>query len=148
MPSRKIPKWLMYSFVGVSFLGLLDATYLTVEHFTGEGLGCFIFSGCDIVTSSEWSVIMGIPLALMGAIFYFGMLILSLLYIDTKKTFLLYLLPLGGLTGFIVSCLLVYLQLFVIEAICTYCMISATTSTVLFILGIILFRKLRLVLPT
>ncbi len=143
MPSKKIPKWLMYGFVVVSFLGLMDATYLTVEHFTGESLGCFIFSGCDIVTSSEWSVIMGIPLALMGAMFYFGMLMLSLLYIDIKKTFILYLLPLGGLTGFLVSCLLVYSQLFVIEAICTYCMISATTSTLLFILGIILLRKLR-----
>ena len=41
------------------------------------------------------------------------------------------------------SLIFVWLQLFVINAICFYCMVSAATSTLLFILGIILWKKLK-----
>jgi uncharacterized membrane protein len=45
--------------------------------------------------------------------------------------------------NFIVSVFLVSLQLFVIEQICFYCMVSAVISTGLFATGIFIFSRLR-----
>jgi uncharacterized membrane protein len=45
--------------------------------------------------------------------------------------------------GLLASLYLVFLQLFVIKSICIYCMVSAGSSTILFILGVLLLRSLR-----
>jgi len=139
---RPLPKWLILAFAITAFIGFLDATYLTVEHYTGGNINCYISTGCDTVANSKYAVVLGIPMALLGAIFYFGMLILSILYLDIKKKPLIYLLVLGGITGFLFSIFLVYLQLFVLHSVCEYCMLSATTSTLLFIWGIVSLAKI------
>jgi uncharacterized membrane protein len=127
----------------LSFIGFLDASYLTASHYGATELACGLSGGCDTVTTSEYSTVFGIPVALGGALFYFSVLIFSLLFIDTKnKKFLL---PIVFLTplGFLSSVWFVYLQLYVIEAICYYCMGSATTSTLLFLLTPLLWQKLK-----
>lgn len=143
-PSKtpKIPDWLIWAFVVVSFFGFLDATYLTVVHYAGLNIGCIITTGCDTVTTSPYSEIFGVPLALLGALFYFTVFLSSLMYIDKRTPAILFFLPLLGLAGFLTSIYLIYLQIFVIKALCFYCLLSAVTSTILFILGAILFRRL------
>lgn len=136
-------KKLSLAFIIISLIGVIDTTYLTVGHFTGSGLNCYVFSGCDIVTTSKYAVIFGIPLALLGALYYCGMFLLNILYLDIKKKPILYLIVLGGIVGFLTSLLLVYLQLFVLHQICEYCMLSALTSTILFVLGMILLKQMR-----
>lgn len=142
-PSIKIHKWMLWGFVLVAFLGLIDASYLTIKDYTNGGIQCFIFTGCDDVLRSEYNNLFGLPIAAWGAMFYFGMLFLSLLYIDVRKGIILGLIMLGGLTGFIFSLGFIYLQLFVIKAICTYCMFSALTSTTLFLLSVFTARKIK-----
>lgn len=139
--NKTIPKWLIWAIATVAFIGFLDATYLTVVHYMGSELNCTNWGSCNEVTTSEYSVIFGIPMALMGAGYYLTILLLSLVYVDTKKEIILKpLLPLTAF-GFLFSLLLIYLQLFVIYAICIYCMFSAGTSTTLFILSILLQKK-------
>ncbi len=140
--TQKIPSWLIWAFVIVSFLGFLDATYLTVIHYAGLNIGCIITTGCDTVTTSAYSEVFGIPLALFGAIFYLVVFLSSLMYVDKRTPAILFFLPILGLGGFLTSLYLIYLQLFVIKALCFYCLLSAGTSTILFILGIILFKRL------
>lgn len=125
----------------ISFLGFLDATYLTVSHYQGADLNCNILEGCDEVTTSKYSTIFGIPVALFGMGYYLSIMLLSLLFIDTKNGKILKVLPYLTIVGLLASIWFVYLQIFVIEAICIYCMGSATTSTLIFILGIILLTK-------
>lgn len=141
--SRLLPKWLIIGFILISFIGFLDTGYLTIKHYTGGLIGCNLFEGCEQVTNSKYSVIFGIPLALLGLLYYLFMLISSLLYFDTKnpvipKIFL----PVTTL-GFIFSGYLVYLQIWVIKALCQYCILSAITSTALFILSLIAFKYLK-----
>ncbi|NIA02246.1 MAG: hypothetical protein GWP15_02585 [Nitrospirae bacterium] len=135
--SKLIPKWLIWAIVAVAFLGFIDASYLTLVHYMGAELGCTEWGSCNEVTTSEYSVIFGIPMALMGALYYLAVLILALVYIDTKWKFPLKLIPIATTFGFLFSLGLIYLQLFVIHAICLYCMFSAGTSTILFILSMI-----------
>lgn len=140
-PSTPTPKWLVWLLVLFSFAGFLDASYLAVKHYLGTPVNCSIFAGCEIVTTSQYAAIWGIPVALLGAIYYLTVFLLVIAYIDTKKErilyFAAYLTPIGLLASF----WFLYLQLFVIKALCLYCLISAFTSTILFVLGIILLKR-------
>ena len=148
-PSKIIPKWIVWSIITVAYIGFLDAMYLTVEHYSGVGLNCVIFTGCDAVANSIYSLLLGLPVALYGVLYYLGILFIGLLYFDIgHKRFpgifqLLNVkfLPIYTLIGFIMSVRFVYLQAFVIKAFCTYCLFSAVTSTLLFILGVIIFKN-------
>jgi uncharacterized membrane protein len=137
--SQKYNK-LIYIFTAISLLGFLDAIYLTTSHYTGH-ITCSVISGCQEVLVSQYSEIFGIPLALLGAAYYLFILINSLLYIDNQNKYSKLVLSYIPIFGFLFSIYLIYLMFFVIEALCQYCLLSAGTSTLLFILGIILIKK-------
>ena len=123
----------------LSFAGFVDAAFLTIEHYTGGILPCTT-GGCETVTNSVYSTVGGVPLALFGALAYLSVFVLIILFWYEKKA-LFYKMFLGiEAIGFTVSLYLVYLQLFVLHAICQYCMFSALVSTLLFWCGVG-FRK-------
>src|SRR3989344_4839060 len=129
-------------FLAVSAVGFLDATYLTVEHYRGGIPPCAIL-GCEIVLTSAQSRIAGVPVALFGSLYYLTLLIFSFAYLDSEKKSIIRLASYCTVVVFVASIYFVYLQLFVIKEICQYCMISAGTSTILFVLGIYIFTKTR-----
>lgn len=138
---KMLPKWLIWAIIIVSFLGFLDASYLTIAHYTGSQLNCSIIKGCDQVTTSSYSEIFGIPVALLGMFYYLTVLLLTLFYFDSKnQTILKLIFPLTCL-GLIASAWFMYAQIFIIKALCQYCIVSAITSTTLFILGISTLKK-------
>lgn len=141
---QKIPKWIAIAFFITALIGFIDASFLAVEHYRGVAPPCSIVSGCEKVTTSRYAEIFGIPLALMGAIYYFALLVLTVVYFEAKKETILKIAGLITPVGFFASLYFIYLQLFVIGAICLYCMISAISSTILFILGIIILRSASL----
>lgn len=136
----KIPKWIIAAFFITALIGFADAAFLTIEHYRGVVPPCSIISGCEKVTTSVYSEIFGIPLALFGAIYYFTLLVLIIAYFDIKKGIILKIASLITPIGFLASLYFVYLQLFVIQAVCLYCMISAAASVILFILGIMIWH--------
>lgn len=135
-PKQSIPNWLILAFLAVSFLGFLDATYLSAQHYLGAVPPCVITAGCETVLTSDYSAIFGVPVALVGAAYYILIFFLAILSFDVKRgkiiRFLAFLTPIG----FLASLYFVYLQLFIIKEICFYCVISAATSTILFLLGL------------
>ena len=136
----KTYKWLTLGFLAVSFLGFLDATYLTAQHHLGVIPPCVITTGCEKVLTSEHNAIFGIPVALLGSIYYLFLFLLAVISLDMKRgviRFAAFITPIG----FLASLYFVYLQLFVIKEICSYCIVSATTSTILFILGLSIIIK-------
>ena len=126
----------------VAFLGILDTGYLAYEHFSGVVPPCTI-NGCERMLTSEYAVIFGVPLGLWGLAFYSSVLTLAVLsyFWESRKTFLILLSTTA--IGFLMSLGFVYIQLFVLKAICMYCMISAATATALFALTLYLFIILR-----
>ena len=137
--NNKLP---IIAFLVISFIGFLDATYLAVEHFLGRVPVCNIIEGCDIVTTSKYATIGGIPIAFLGAIYYITLFILTIVYLDTKRISFMNLAARMSGVGFVTSLYLIYLQLFVLNAICLYCMISATTSTLLFAIGFYILKNI------
>lgn len=139
--SAKI-KIIAISFIVLSAIGFLDATYLTIEHYRGSVPPCAI-AGCEIVLRSGQSVVVGIPVALLGVVYYLIILILSIAYLESGKTTILRFASYLTIVGIIASVYFVYLQFFVIGQICQYCMISAGTSTGLFGVGVYVRRRVK-----
>ncbi len=137
----KIPKWLFALFlIIISFIGFLDATYITLKHYLGVPITCSILNGCEKVTTSVYSTVFNIPVALIGSVYYLIIFALIILYLDTKKETIFYTASKITALGFIASIWFTYLQIFVLKAFCFYCLVSSGTSTILFILGIIALK--------
>ena len=136
-----LSNWLPVLFLLLGAIGFTDATYLAVKHFLGTPVPCSILKGCEQVTTSQYAAIFGVPVALLGAIYYLSIIILTVAYLDSRNRKFLNLAARLTILGFLASIYFVYLQIFVIKAICLYCMGSAITSTLLFILGLIYRQK-------
>jgi len=148
---RGIPKWLPLLFAVLAFIGFLDASYLTIQHYKGVPPPCSLLEGCEIVTTSKYAEVLGIPVALPGVLYYLSILILTVSFFSSKdgsifgggnKRFLAWAALLTPF-GFIASLWFLFIQFFVIDALCLYCLVSASTSTALFILGLIIMRRTK-----
>lgn len=124
----------------VAVLGFADAGYLTVEHYMNVIPPCAI-GGCETVLTSSYSKILGIPDSLLGTLYYLSILILLMIYVDTKNEKFLRGALIFTTVGFLFSVYFFILQAFVIHAFCQYCLVSAATSTTLFATAIYIFKK-------
>lgn len=120
----------------VALIGLADAVYLTVHHYTAEPVPCSIVAGCETVLTSSYAEIGGIPLAAFGAAAYFIAFSLALLTAFGNRAMW----TLFGVQAVLMSLItvwLLYLQAFVIGAFCQFCLVSAATSfTLLALYGV------------
>lgn len=141
IPVSGVPRWLTLSFLILGGIGLVDASYLSVRHFSVTPGACLLGEGCNNVLASVYSTFHGIPVALFGVAYYFGIVLLASLALYTKNP--RWMLAAGTLTlaGLFASAWFVYVQLFVLHEICAYCMASATTSTLLFVGGVVVVSK-------
>ena len=126
----------------LSLAGLADALYLTVEHVTGQSVRCTIVAGCSEVLSSQYAVVAGVPLALIGAAAYFGVFSFATLTAFGYRFAATLLTPLV-LLMFLVSLWLIYLQAFVIHAFCQFCLFSAAVTTALTVIVLIALLSRR-----
>lgn len=137
----QLSKWVPIVMLIVALIGFADATYLAIEHLRGVSPNCSILAGCEVVTSSKYSEIFGIPVALGGSVYYLSVFLLLVAYLDTKKIYFFRLVTLLTPLGLLASAWFVFLQLGILKAICIYCMGSAISSTVLFVLATVAVRK-------
>lgn len=127
-----------------SLVGLADALYLTWIKLANQESACLPGLGnCEVVNTSRYSEILGIPIALFGAVSY--ALIFTLVILEDQRQ------PINGLTkytwkiavfgislfGTIYSAFLTYVEIAVIRAICPFCVVSAFVMLVIFILSIL-----------
>lgn len=128
-------KFLPYALLLFSFLGFLDATYLTILHYKNAFPPCTI-GGCETVLTSQYATFFGLPLSLWGAGFYVVMMILAGILLSIKssrfaRTITTALFVLSGF-GLLVGLFLVYLQIFVLHALCYYCLFSEVIDFLIF----------------
>lgn len=138
----KLGKIIAITFLVIAFVGFADATFLTWKHYVGIVPPCFVATGCETVLTSTWNKIAGIPVSLLGALYYVFLGILATYYLATKKEGVVTIAAWSTFAGLFASLWFVSLQIFIIKHICFYCMISATTSLLLFVTGsIYIFKK-------
>jgi uncharacterized membrane protein len=106
----------------LAVLGFLISTYLTWTHFAGLAPVCTgSGQGCETVQSSRYAQVLGIPVALLGLIAYGGLIFSVAVWREIG----IYLGLLISLVGTLFSAYLTYLEIFVIGALCQWCLASA-----------------------
>ena len=127
----------------LSGIGLLIGIYLIWVHYNIDALVCGT-GDCEVVQTSSYATVMDIPIAWFGAAMYLAMLILSLGRSFRRSTVL----PLSMLAlaiagaGTLYSAWLTWIEIYEIEAICQWCVASAIITTSLFVIELLIFRKL------
>lgn len=118
-------------------LGLGIAVYLAYVEVTQVTAVCGPIGECNLVQSSQYARIVGVPVAILGAVNY---LVLGVLWLFQKplnaRFHNLGVLGLLVLTsvGMLFSIYLTLLELLVIGAVCAWCLSSAVITTLLFLI--------------
>src|SRR5687767_6111588 len=103
--------------------GIAVAGYLTCTGWTGgQAAYCEAGGGCDIVQSSQWATLLGVPTALWGLLVYVALAWIAIRVRHPlqqwRRAWAL------GVVGLAVSVYLTAISLFVIQATCPYCLAS------------------------
>lgn len=118
----------------VAGLGLAIAAYLTIIHYSGGQPVCAIAHGCQVVQSSRYASLGGVPVALLGLLAYAALL--AALALDRRDAAALIALTGAGFSGW-----LTYVEVAILEAICVWCVGSALCMAILAVLsGVRLLR--------
>ncbi|MHB8189843.1 MAG: vitamin K epoxide reductase family protein [Ferrimicrobium sp.] len=115
--------WVVWSTRVLVLAGLGVATYLTIVHFnTRVSLACPNTGviNCEKVTTSQWSEVFGIPVALLGAAFFATQALLALPWSWRNPKFDLVRIAMAGV-GVLFVLWLVYAEIVKIGSICLWC---------------------------
>jgi uncharacterized membrane protein len=126
--------------------GVAVSAYLTLVHYRDDLLVCAV-GGCHTVQKSPYAELYGIPVAILGLGMFVAMLLLGLLRRlrpEVAETTTLVIFGLA-LAGTVFTVYLTYLELFVIDAVCQWCVLTALlTWALLLVEGTLVWRSLQL----
>ena len=134
------PPWLAYATPILALVGVSVAGYLAYIEMQMIPAVCGPVGDCNTVQSSSYAWVMGVmPVGLLGVLGYLGIVAAWLWgrFRDDRLATLTLLMIFGmTLFGVLFSIYLTYLELFVIHAVCSWCLSSAIIITVLFLLSL------------
>lgn len=140
--------WLAFLMVVLAIAGLGVSAYLMWGYTApGATLSCGGSSGCEAVKNSVYANLGGIPLPVLGLMSYAALLVLLLSQgqpaISNRGWSPYVALAIFGisLAGVLYSAYLTYVELFVIYAICRWCVASAIIMVAIFVLSIFNLRN-------
>jgi uncharacterized membrane protein len=130
----------------LSLVGILIALYLTLYKIGIVGnLTCSVGS-CETVNTSRWSMLFGLPVAAWGLAAYVALFALALAGTTDRyagsPTISWVLVALAG-WSLVFSAWLTYLELFVINAICIWCVTSAVLLVAIFVASLLDLKGAR-----
>ena len=121
----------------IALAGMFVALYLTLYKLGYIGTLVCAVGSCETVQTSKWATFLGFPVGAWGVAYYVAVLGLSLAglapALAEQRVVSQLLVALTGF-GVLFSLWLTYLELFVIHAVCQWCVISAILATVLFLI--------------
>ena len=124
-PAQRIPGWLPVTSLTLSVLGLAAAAYLTFEHFTSSTTLACPETGvvnCAKVTTSSYATFLGMPVAVLGLVFFVAMVVLCLPEAWRTTSPWISRGRIAAVSVGAVSVLyLVWAELFAVNAICLWC---------------------------
>jgi uncharacterized membrane protein len=124
----------------LAMAGMGVAAYLTYSHYANQTIACAGLSGCQAVENSEYSKLVGIPVAVLGMLFCAGLLALVLARL-ARLPLAEEWAPLAAfsmtLAGVAFAAYLTYIELFVVEDVCIWCASFASIITVAWLITIV-----------
>jgi len=140
-PGRPVPAWVMGASAILVVIGLADAAYLTVTHFTTTVHLACSGSGtidCEKVTTSPQAYILGIPVAVLGLVFFVVYAGLSTPAAwRSPEPLVRYARLAWAIGGVCTVVYLIYAELFEIDAICLWCSLVHLVTIALFVVVVV-----------
>lgn len=124
----------------LALVGLFVALYLWL-HALGYGgaIKCGASGGCETVQTSQWAVLLGLPVAFYGVVGYGALLLVAIGGLRpaalAQRGWDMALAALASV-GFFFTDYLTYVELFRIRAICRWCVGSAVIVTIIWIVSL------------
>ncbi len=121
----------------LAFGGIANSAYLVQHETDGTPLICNVqsLSGCNEVVSSAYSHIGSVSLAQLGLLFYTIMFVIAAFELILFNQLLRRSLQLFAVLGILSSLYSVYTQVYIIQALCIYCMVSAVLTLLILTLA-------------
>jgi len=122
----------------LAFCGLSDSIYLAQNEATNTPLICNVvsISGCNIVATSQYTRLFGLSIAEYGVIFYGIIFFLAALELVLFNRLIRRILQAISFVGVLASLVLTFLEIFIIKALCIFCLASALIALLVFIAAI------------
>ena len=127
----------MRGIVLVGLVGLFVAVYLLLYHMGFYGVMLCGVGSCETVQASKYARFLGQPVPLCGTLWYAGVLVLAFLGLGPAagKRWADALLALAVTGGLLFSAYLTGVELFILHAVCMWCVISAVLTVLIFVLA-------------
>jgi uncharacterized membrane protein len=130
------PRWARLSSLILAVAGLAVSAYLTVEHYSSSTTLACPETGvvnCVKVTTSSYSTLAGMPVALLGLLFFAGMSVLCSSFAwRAASPWVARARLAGAVAGVVMVVYLVWAELFRIDAICLWCTVVHALTVALF----------------
>jgi len=137
-PLPKPRRWVPWFMAGASYAGFVISLYLTFVHYRGYVSPCYVVHGCEQVQTSRFSMILGVPLALLGTVFFgvmfylaIGLLTRSSVTLVRVYKVLAYAAALGVIPLFLI-------QAISLRAFCSYCVATEAIMLSMWIVSFLL----------
>lgn len=118
-----------------AFGGFLLAFYIRHKKHANEKLVCPLDSDCESVIHSNYSIFLGIPVEILGMIYYGVVAVvygIFLMFPQLISPFAVFSVLTLSTAAFFFSLYLTSIQIFAIRQLCTWCLVSAGLSTAIF----------------
>ena len=107
-----------------SYTGFAVSLYLTFVHYRGYVSHCYVVEGCEQVQTSRFAVIFGVPVALLGLIFFTAMFYLGIGVLTRSSVKLVRAYKVLAYLGALAAVPLFLVQAIALRAYCTYCVLT------------------------
>lgn len=130
-------KWRNLITIVLGVLGLAVSLYLLTVHWGWWSAVCLGVGNCEAVNTSIYSELLGIPVALLGALTYLSLIGLGVaIWIDFFAEYARLARFFIVAVGVVFSAYLTYIELFVLHEICPWCVLSAILIVLLAIVSV------------
>jgi uncharacterized membrane protein len=147
LPASPVNQWRWWLMFLLALVGAGISAYLSYAYLWEQAIICGESQGCDLVAQSVYSRMFGIPVAVFGLLTYVALMILLLIRRRVSENLEAYI-PLAmfgiAIIGVLFSAYLTYLELFVILAVCKWCVAQAVTMTLFWIVSLLEIRSVTL----
>lgn len=149
-------RWAAGLIVVFAFCGLAVSSYIDQSERQGDPLICDVASlnGCNIVVTSAYAQFFGMPLSTWGMLFYTFVFVVAAFELAFMNQMLRRTLQAFAAVGILVSLYGIYTQVFLIKALCMYCLVSALLAIGIFIAAIFIeplsirqLKRVRAIIP-
>ena len=131
-------RWVPWLLTAAGYAGFVISLYLTFVHYRGYVSPCYVVHGCEEVQTSAYSVILGVPLALVGTLFFALMFYLGIGLLTSSRVLLVRVYKVLAFAGALAIIPLFLLQAVVLKAFCSYCVATEALMLLLWVLSFLL----------